>query len=228
MFGLDRIIAICVIIALFLIGFINVLRDVKLIGQRKQFAYEFLEELGKYLQSEGRDYEIYAWLIHRSNKMQSDLGELGILQAYSPPYANYIYNNYPMVLNILPQIRKEFEDNRIMSSGRIIREYGALLNEAILRYIGVLDDLLEVSQKELRNPLIWLREGTQQILIFPLSLLKWFGIIGESIVQKVMGNVLFKLFAGIIALLSLLGTIITIVTGWSQFFKTIQGIMQSL
>jgi hypothetical protein len=63
------------------------------------------------------------------------------------------------------------------------------------------------------------------VLIFPLSLLNWLGIIRESTVARIMGNVLFKLIAGIIALLSLLGTIITIVTGWTPFFTTVKNFL---
>ena len=48
MFGIDRVIAGCVIVALILIGFVNIFRDVKRIEKRKQFTYEFLEKLGKY------------------------------------------------------------------------------------------------------------------------------------------------------------------------------------
>ncbi len=227
MLGIDRIIAGCAIFVLFLIGFVNIFRDIERIEQRKRFTYEFLERLGKYLQSQGQDYEVYAWLIHRSTKMQSYLGRLGII-AFKPPFANYIHNNYPVILNILPEIRKEFEDHRLTRDLRLIGEYSALLNETILRYIGILDDQLEVTRKELRNPFIWLREGIQHILIFPLALLNWFGIIGASTVTKVIGNALFKLFAGIIALLSLFGTIVTIVTGWASFLKIMQEIIKFL
>jgi len=153
--------------------------------------------------------------------MQTYLGYDG-LSAYKPPYANYIIKNYQIIVNILPEIRKEF--NSTFCDARSLQEYVAILNETIMRYLGILDNQLKSNLRKFHNPILWLKEGIVYILIFPFILLNWFGIISKSIVINLTDNFLFKLISNIISLLSLLATIITIVIGWTSFFKTIKNL----
>ena len=216
---MDRILAISVIVLTAVLGFVRIFRKVKDINSRTQFANEFMEQLSKYLNSNGEDYDTYSWLVHRSPKIQREMGVFGLLRNYRPPFSNLMFNNYDIILNILPELRNEFEEERLMRNTRTLRNYVALLNESILRYMGDLSDRLEPLRKELKNPVIWLREGFSWVVLLPLTVLSWVGVLGETLLEKISRNPFFKLFAGIITLLGVVSSIMTIVIGWDSFLE---------
>lgn len=224
---MDRLIAGSIILIVGVIGFVYIFQKAKHIAEKRQLAHDFLNKLNIYLNSQGRDYNTYIWLIQRSVKVQSDMGSFGILHAFRPPYANYMYQNYPAILNILPEIRKEFDDDSYLRNTRALHEYGSLLNESLLRYIGALDDMFKSARGDLRNPFIWLREGFQQILLLPLTLLHWLGVMGNVLVDTIAKNRLFKILAGIVALLGVLSAIMTIVIGWEPFINSLRQVFTS-
>jgi hypothetical protein len=221
---MDRAIAIVAIIILLIIGFVRLFREVIRIADKITSANEFLEKFGVYFKSHGEDYQTYAWLIQKSPKVQLEMGGFGYLASFRPPYANYLINNYQIMLNILPQIRKEFEEDSYLRNGRVLNEYGALVQESLLRYLGSLSEDHEIARKQVKNPVIWLTEGVSWVLLFPVSVLNWVGVLGETIVKKIAHNPLFKFIAGILTILSALSTIMTIVVGWDSFVKTVEKI----
>jgi uncharacterized membrane protein len=207
---------------LLIIGFVRIFHEVTRIAQKINSANKFLDKFRKYMSSQGTDYQIYAWLIQKSPKIQLEMGEFGYVASFRPPYANYIINNYQIILNIIPEIRKEIEDDSFSRNVRVINEYGALIQESLLRHLGSLSDNLEAEKKRLKNPIIWLTEGISWVLLFPISVLHWVGVIGETIVIKIAHNPLFKIIAGVITILGALSTIMTIIVGWDSFLKTVE------
>ncbi len=214
---MDRIIAASIVFLLLLVGFISIRRDYKRLSDQTVLATEFLKKFTEYLNSQGKDYSLYSWLIQKSPKLQIAMGQYGVMQAYSPPYSGVMYQNYQTVVNLLPEIRREFEDDIYLRNVRGLREYANLIHESLLRYIGDLDDRLNDKIKELRNPVIWLREGGSWVLLLPLLIFHWLGLLGESLLKNIANNLLFRILSGIVTLLGLLSTIITIVVGWDSF-----------
>lgn len=89
-----------------------------------------------------------------------------------------------------------------------------LLEEAIIRHIGSADDIIkEELTRELKNPFIWLREGVRAIIAIPVSLLAWFGVITDSVADRIKTSILFKIFAGSIATIGFISAIVTIALG---------------
>ena len=222
---MDRIVPASVILIVALIGFIYIFQRVKQLADNRQSANDFRDKLNAYLNSQGQDYQTYSWLIHRSSRIQSEMGPFGIVGALRPPYADYIYRNYPIVFNSLREIRRGFEDDRFLRNTRALCEYGALLNESVLRYIGALDDLLELERKGLRNPFVWLQDGVKQILLLPFTLLFRFGVMGGATIDTVARNPVFRILSGLVALLSVLSAIITIVVGWEPFINIVRQVI---
>jgi len=219
---MDKIIAIVSGITLLIIGLVRIFRDIKFIQRKMEFAHEFHKKLGEYLKSQGKDSQTYSWLIHRSPKFQGEMGFYGTAASYSPPFSNYTVNNYQIILNMIPEIRKEFDSDSLIGDRRFLREYAALLNESILRYIGGMSDELEVAQKKVRNPIIWLTEGVSWVLLLPFSILNWIGLMSETIINGIANNPLFKIVAGIVTLLGFLSTVMTIVIGWNSFLESLK------
>lgn len=150
---MDRSIIIVVILSFTLIGLRNLIKERKNTTQRNKLAIEFLEKLRLYIDSHGEDLESYSWLVHRSNRLQFEMGSTGIFGAYRPPFQNYQITNYPIILNILPELRREFE-SRLISGSPLIPQYANALQESIVRHLGNLDDTLDRRNKEIRNPII--------------------------------------------------------------------------
>ena len=219
---MDKIIAIIAGIMLLIIGLARIFCDIKFIQKKMEFAHEFYTKLGEYLKSQGKDFQTYSWLIQRSPKFQREMGFYGLVASYSPPFSNNTFNNYQIILNIIPEVRREFDDVSPIADRRFLREYAALLNESILRYVGNLSDDLEIAQKKIKNPVIWLTEGISWILLLPFSILNWIGLMSETIINNIANNPLFKIVAGIVTLLGFLSTVMTIVIGWNSFLQSLK------
>ena len=222
---MDRVIIVSVFILIAFIGFFSLLGDLKRYAKRVAFANEFLNKFRELSQNQGIDYKIYTWLIHRSPKIQIEMGEYGIAHSFRPPYSNYMYSSYPIILNVIPEIRKWIEDDTFSRNVRTINEYMALVNESLIRYIGSIDDDLDELRKEIKNPIIWFRKGFSWILLLPFSIFYWLGITGSSFVERISQNPIFKMIAGLITLLGGISTIMAIVMGWDSFVNAVRNIL---
>jgi hypothetical protein len=188
----------------------------------EDFASEFMERLRSYLESSGKDTEAYGWLIHRSNKMQIQLGPEGVLAAYKPPFANFQYQNYPVVLNLLPELRRALEDN-ILSGQHYSHQYGMLLQETLIRHGGSLHDRAETLARSLKNPLAWLREGVRAMVALPLSVLAWVGLLSEATVGRITGSKIFRVLSGFAAIIGFVSAVMGIALGWEAFVQFAAG-----
>ena len=199
------------------LGAFNIFRAHRAIHKEIDLVKDFLVRLGRLFDGNELNADEYTWLIRRSPKVQSTLGHYGIAHSFSPAYSNQLYSNYPLILNGIPAIRREAVGRRITRRAEMIGEYVALIHEAIFRFIGSSEDELAKLQAQLKNPIIWLREGMSTILLLPLYVLFWLGITGNSLVNRVSGSAVFKVFAGFITLLGGVSTLMTIIVGWEQF-----------
>lgn len=204
------------LLAIFVIGLVRIIRKLTRLSKAEDFAREFTEQLGIYCSSAGTDVEKYVWLIHRSNKMQNQLGSGGIVAAYRPPFANYQYKNYPIILNILPELRRAFNDD-LLSRGDLPHNYASLLQDTLVRHIGSLSDRRDSLMRSLRNPLIWLRGGIRALMTLPLSILASVGILSENFVVRMTESKPFRWLSGFVGLVGFVSAIMSIAIGWSDF-----------
>ncbi|MGO9613602.1 MAG: hypothetical protein ACLPX5_11270 [Dissulfurispiraceae bacterium] len=147
------------------------------------------------------------------------MGPHGIVANYRPPFQNYMIKNYPLVLNVLPELRKALED--ALLPDRLAGEYANLLQEALIRYVGTLEDISEKQHREMKNPVIWLREGIRSIISFPILLLSWLGVISETKALTISSSFFLRLLSGFFALIGFVSAIVTIALGWRQFREMI-------
>ncbi|MGM8363469.1 hypothetical protein ACSV4D_16265 [Flavobacterium sp. ARAG 55.4] len=148
------------------------------------------------------DQEQYIWLTKNVNTMQSDLGYIGTLH-YVAAFQRYTINNYQILINTIPKFRNgQVEDFDINSS-----------DDCLVRYIGFVEEVLDDDSKDLKNPVIWFKEGVHEIMSLPLFIFSWFGIISNKSVSKFMANAFYKFITGIIALVTLISGIVTIIQG---------------
>ena len=207
-------------VPLCLIGLVRLIRLRQTISERRRFADEFLDRLGRYVQSEGQDGEAYVWMTERSNKMQVDLGRGGVLAAYSPPFSNVQYTHYPVVLNMLPDLRYAF-DNQRLSSNRMVRQYSMILSETLWRHLGTLDEATADAVREIRNPVVWFREGVRMILTIPIELLGWLGAVSQGTVVRLARSRPVTFLTTVVGIVSFSSAIMGIVVGWDDFGRIV-------
>jgi len=148
------------------------------------------------------------------------MGDGGII-AFKQPFSNYQIPNYPIILNLLPELRKTIE--RLPISNSLVGDYAIALQEALLRHMGALEDSLQTSRNYLKNPLVWFREGVGAILFSPFSLLAWMGVIGQSTISWIKNTLIFRRVSGIITFIGAFSAIMSIVLGWEEFLTVIKG-----
>lgn len=201
------------ILSVLIVGLVNLISDHLKLKKRRYFSEEYLSKFQQFVKSYRNNFDgkIFYWLTHRGVKMQSELGSLGIID-YTPPFASHIIQNYQLIPNTLQEMHSyTFPNTSLIAS----------CERALISYIGLIDDWLVNSAKQLRNPLIWLREGVQFIVSLPILVLSWSGLIKPSFVDKITNNFLFKFVTGLIVFVGLIGSIITITLGWEQFVNLI-------
>jgi hypothetical protein len=157
--------------------------------------------------------------------MQTQLGISGICASYRPPYANFQYSNYPIILNMLPELRNALNDS-VLSNSQLVHQYSMALQDTLIRHLGSLHDLGEVNNHALRNPVIWLREGVRVITALPLTLLGWLGALSETTVTRLTSGRFFKTISSFAALVGFVSAVMGVVLGWEQFTQMVLGLIE--
>lgn len=214
------------ILTVFIIGFVQVYnrhsRVVKKIDFAVEYRNKFIEFSNKYFETYDRwskagdfDGQLYVWLTMNVSKIQGNLGTFGIMD-FIAPFQTYRVSNYQIVINTIPKFRdgtvKDFDVNSV--------------DDCLLRYIGYLEEYSQDTQKNLRNPIVWFREGFREVLSIPIFILSWFGIISNRTVNAIKDSLIYKVISGLIALVTLVSGLVTIVVGYDQtldFVKRLLG-----
>jgi hypothetical protein len=199
------------LVSLFPIGFWRIRAGIGGVTKRFEFAAEFQKQLYRYLESKGQSNDAYSWLILRSQKMQSEMGGAGILAALSLPFGRGTIPNYPIILNAIPELPQMFAGPFGHNPG-----YAKMINEAILRYLGMLQDEQEEAQRDLKNPVKWLLEGIQFVAAIPILILKSCGLDSVPGLGWLINSWFSKFVSGLVALITLIASVVTIVAGWDQ------------
>jgi hypothetical protein len=201
-----------------LLGFLNLLRQVRDADQKLTFSSEFREKFISYVNSRGRDREVYHEMMLQSNRMQAEMGPFGVWHHFrDPPFE---YKNYGIILNGLPRIRREFEEERTFSRADDLIQ---MFDDALVRFLGTLDEDLNESKKSLRNPLACFRRGAEQVALLPFLFFAAFGVIGRATVASIRAAWVFKFLTAALALLGLAASIIALLVDGSEAWGIVRG-----
>lgn len=213
------------ILTVFFIGFVQVYNKHSRVLKKIDFGVEYRNKLiefsNKYFETYDRwsradhfDRQLYVWLTMNVNKIQGNLGTFGIMD-YIAPFQTYKISNYQIVINTIPKFRDEtvrdFEVNSV--------------DDCLLRYIGYLEEYSQDTQKNLKNPIVWFREGFREVLSIPIFMLNWFGIISSRAVNSIQDSLIYKVLSGLIALVTLVSGLVTIVVGYDQTLEFISRLL---
>lgn len=195
-----QIITILIIFIIFIIGFVRTLQShIKLVKDVK-FVSEYLNKFNEFVKTYNSNFDknLYYWLTKKSPKIQTTLGFFGVSN-YQPAFANCIVNRQT-IINTLPSMR-----NHTAHKGDI-----NMCQEALIRYIGFMEEAFEYSKSDLKNPLKWFQFGAQYFVSLPIRILYWFNLIDKGSLNKIIDNYLFKLVSFIAIMLGIIGSLITI------------------
>lgn len=212
---LSRLYVVLTLVILAIIGAIRLLAKLSELRKRDAFSNAFLKHLVKYVDSGGSDAECYAWLVYNSVQMQSYMGSLGIVD-YKPSGANYMFSGYPVVVNILPEMRTAFQTD---ITRYFADQHAQLLHESIMRYMGALNISRERLSKELKNPFAMAREGIRTVLMMPVYLLHWVGLINR--VGSFENSFLIRWLTALVTLLTVASALVSLVVGWDEFIRIV-------
>ena len=210
---MDQLLLAIGVLAVACLGFLQIRFKYRELANKIIFTNEYANKFSEYIISKGTAESTYAWLTAKAHKLQSEMGDLGIYNKFNMPHSNVIYKNYPVILNLLPLIRREFDSQLSLS----VNEYSALMGEALLRYLGVLETSREEFTKESRNPFIWIREGVRFLLASPIYLLSWFGLIGTKKTNTIANSSIFGFLSGVSTLIGFVSALMGITLGWQEF-----------
>jgi len=209
------------IVLIFTLGFAQVYNNHKGVAKKINFSIEyrnkFIEFSSKYFKTQDQwsetgdvDSDLYIWLTMNVSRIQNYTGSFGVM-SYKPAFQNYMINKYQIIINTIPKFRE----------GQVAKVDAGSVDDCLLRYIGYLEENQKSIQRELRNPIIWFREGIRQILSVPVFFLNWFGIISSRTLNSVKDSLIFKVVSGLIAFVTLVSGVVTIIVGYEDTLKFI-------
>ena len=218
---MDKIIAILIGIVLLIIGRIRISYKIKGIQEKIKSSDEFLAKFKDYLNSLGKDQKTYSWLVQMSHQFQLEMGFYGVIPTFYHQPSRTSIPNYQVIINGIPELRRMFNNQDYPSDKSALRDFGLSLIESILRHRGYLLSDINAIEKGLKNPIIWLTQGVSWVLLLLPSFLEQIGLLSEAKLSSFEKSPLLKFISGIVSLIELTGTIMTIIMGWDAFVEKI-------
>lgn len=215
-----------VVLGTLVLGFVRLLVRHRELEKKSAFASEYLDTFMRFAVADENDASAYAWLVRKSVRLQEEMGDHGI-SAYSPPGSFRYIPNYQVIVNMLPEIMY-YRQERFGLGGSTYSNIVRLYWETLTRYTGVLDEQSAQSLKRLGNPFVWLQMGVQTVLVVPLLILSWVGLIGRAAVAKAENHAAVNILSGVIALVQFVSALAGLVIGWEEFTTLIVELLQKL
>ena len=194
------------------LGLVVTIRRLSRVHERQDFLKDFADRFTRYASGGGKDEALYAELTQRVNRMQRDLGSHGTMAMYRPPFATYAFRDYQVLVNMLPEYRQAANDFILQRNQA--PQYADAIRDVLLRYSGGLQQLENDKRRDLRNPLVWFREGVRTLVSFPFVALRELGVLSPSFSASILGSGLLKVASGVVAVVTLIAGLVQILTGW--------------
>jgi hypothetical protein len=203
-------------------GWVAIIQGKRRLNAKLIAAATFLQHVQSYMQGQGSD--TYSWLLRHSHQMQEDMAGFGVMGHFKPPFANYMIPNWPVVLNALPAMRQWADEGFGSGPHEQFFQYGTLLQEALLRYVGAPEGQTKEIDGEIRNPFKWFRHGMQLVLLLPFTILRWLGLEAVPELRVLAGKAVVKVPLALATVAAFIASVVTIIEGWDKtisFAKTV-------
>lgn len=230
---MSKLIGVIILIFISGIGFLRIICKMKGQIEYSDFAVKYLNEFREFsreLMNKFFDDEKYQWLKLNSVKMQTIIGDY-VEVTYKPPAANFVYKNYQVIVNGITEIKNMYirmiNGFSLSLEKEMLLESIELVDDVLLTYISYLQKQEEELTKELKNPFVWFREGVRFIVTFPIFLVHWSGLIRYNTYSRISNNIIIKVIAFMVGIITLFSSIVTIVTGYIPFINIINDFLNN-
>jgi len=217
-----KVIVILIFIGIALFGFINLIIGLHRLTEKHKLIAEFTKRLIKMANIYFSDNKIsdgdYEWLLVNVDEVNNMLGAAGSI-SYKPAFANYIHNNYQILINTLPQFK---------TRNGVEHDDISFIEALLKRFTGVLSKTIKDQQNDLKNPIKWFSEGISFLLSLPFAFLKSIGVLSASKYGRTTDSSIFKATAGVISLVSFIDAAYAVITGNSFTVQIIQSLILKL
>ena len=192
-----------------LVGEINdeIDKITKFWNRLSNFAVEFFNNGGVL-----RNADEYIWLTKKSAIIQESLGQFGV-GFFIAPFRAYTVENYRAIINTIKLFRNNAPE---------LRSNLGECHDMVLRYIGALEEEKNVLSNEEKNPLKCIRMGAKVIINFPFFILENLGLLPQKSYQSIANSLILRFFSALLALFSLIATVVGFVVDWDDFLKKIR------
>lgn len=183
-----------------------------------EFTKRFINLSNIYFDNGNVSSENYEWLLANVDEVNNMLGSAGTI-SYKPAYANYIQNNYQVLINTIPHFK---------TRAGVERDEASFIEALLKRFASVVNKSIKEERRDIKNPFKWFLEGVSVLLSVPLNILKSLGVLSAGAYGKVTQSSLFKGVVSFVALVSFVDTIYTIFTGSSFTIHLIHTVISKL
>jgi hypothetical protein len=164
----------------------------------------FRERFDAFVNSSGEDTQAYERLAFLAERMGNVMGRHALADS-KPPFAAHSGKTYVTVLQYIPELRRHFADER--GGGLGLGNDGASwvyhsVDDALIRFLGALDETTTSARRKLINPIAWFREGVEAILALPFYILGGFGLLEDGAAAAIEQRTAFRAVAGLVALIA--------------------------
>ena len=152
---MDKLIPICILVVIIIIGFISKMVDLSTIVKRIEFTSNYSEKFVKFINkivSENTfDQGLYNELTSDVKAMQYELGEDGVFAYMKDQLKGVEGRNYQLLINFLPETREMVNINNSILAERYNKSIHDC-DDMFIRHLGTLENQRKNIRKGLFNP----------------------------------------------------------------------------
>lgn len=219
-------------IGIIIIGCITRICEINSFIKRREFTLlfqnNFIDLVNSFLKTGKMQKDLYAKCIHDVDAIQEELGDDGVIAGYVDQLHRIQGQNYQLFVNIIPEIR---DAERMIDNSLIVERVSQLIgicDDSLRRHIGNLDRAIDRKKKGIFNPFILFREGVRTIIGLPILVLSWSGLVSIRFIGTTSKSILFRFVTGVITIVGLISSIITIILGWNEALKIFKNFLNKL
>ncbi|GLC79672.1 hypothetical protein [Lacrimispora brassicae] len=225
---MDKLIPVFIVIGIIILGFIMKLIELNDIRKKIEFTNnyrnKFISLLNGIISDKNFNQQLYYELTSDVNSMQYELGSDGIYAHVTDNLKGFSTSNYQLLVNFLPEIRNILsEQDNIIIMNRYNQSAGDC-DDMFIRHLGTLSEIDNSIRKNLFNPFSCFSGGMKFVVSLPILLLNWFGFISDERTRKAKHSWLVKLLNFVVTFVGLISAVMSVVMGWSEFWKKLYDI----
>ena len=222
---MDRIIPFLVVVGVIVLGYIVKIIEIGNLNKRinftKEYRNKFINLCNDIMTNNYFNPNLYYELTEDVINMQEELGDDGIFAYAQDNLKGVAMKDYQLLVNFLPELRTAIREKENSIMAMRLNQSISGCDDMFVRHMGSLSTQIKATKKQVKNPFSCFAEGIKSIVLLPVFLLKWFGIISDFTTLKIKRNLLVKILNFIVILTGFISSLTTIIIGWDEFAEII-------